>query len=522
MKKRDWILVIAPVIIVLLGMVGYIRSEGYETYKALLSSLKLLKVYLDPLPEEPLLEVARWTGIIFLFGLFYTALVAIIEGNILWSKARRADAVAVHGDSIYVEQLIDSLGRRGIHSDHPLAFKARRQVVMFDSDDKSLAFYQKHSQKLKENQEMHLCLDIGNHIGVEQNNIYVFNIAEVKAISYWKDHYCSGPETITVIGDGKLAEAVLYWGLLTNVFDLTSGIKYQVFGDYSRFIALHRDIAHMIEQYGGDSIEFIKDPWYENIDQIKEADRIILCDDTCDNVETANLLCGAGDFTNIHLFTDISNVETLIDANRCQIVGEISKENIEKILLMDDIHTAGKMCHAVYMLSEKEDRGHALTYEDVSSYIGREEFYDGYTKEFDQDGVTSSYKVGGWNETDAFTRGSNYAAAIHDPLKEKLLAGQGLHAAGMNAEENMAAYHKLDQAVRDRLQEIEHIRWCRYHFLNSWKAPDGDIIVDGKKKAKDAARRLHSCLVPYTDLSEKNKEKDAYFYETLGLRLEKE
>ena len=145
-----------------------------------------------------------------------------------------------------------------------------------------------------------------------------------------------------------------------------------------------------------------------------------------------------------------------------------------------------------------------------------------YTKEFDQDGVISSYKVGGWNANDAFTRGSNYAAAIHDPLKEKLLADQGLHAAGMNAEENMAAYHKLDQAVRDRLQEIEHIRWCRYHFLNSWKAPDGDIIVDEKKKAKDAARRLHSCLVPYAYLSEKDKEKDAYFFETLGLRLEKE
>ena len=91
---------------------------------------------------------------------------------------------------------------------------------------------------------------------------------------------------------------------------------------------------------------------------------------------------------------------------------------------------------------------------------------------------------------------------------------------GMDSIQNETAYERLDQAVKDELQEIEHIRWSRYHFLNNWKCPQGDIVIDGKKKVKDSARRLHTCLRPYSELSAKDNSKDAYFYETLALRIE--
>lgn len=54
----------------------------------------------------------------------------------------------------------------------------------------------------------------------------------------------------------------------------------------------------------------------------------------------------------------------------------------------------------------------------------------------------------------------------------------------------------------DELAELEHIRWCRFHRLNYWKYGTPD------KGNKDVRRRIHRDLVPYSMLSETEKEKD--------------
>ena len=53
------------------------------------------------------------------------------------------------------------------------------------------------------------------------------------------------------------------------------------------------------------------------------------------------------------------------------------------------------------------------------------------------------------------------------------------------------------------LGELEHIRWCRYHYLNNWK-----YGIPKNGKTKDPQNRLHSLLVPYDQLAEAEKEKD--------------
>lgn len=516
MKRRQWF-IIAPIMVLILGMTGYIYGEGYGFYSALLSSLKLLKVELGALPPNLLLEIARWIGIIFLFGLVYAALISVIESSRIFSRSRKENAVAVHGNGAYVKQLVSNLGRRGIYSDSHLSFRAPKQFIMFDSDDKTLDYFQAHSKDLHKAREVHLCLAMGSHISLEQNNVYLVNIPEVKAISYWKEHYCTGKESIAVIGSGQLAEAVLYWGLLTNVFDLECRCQYVVFGDFDIFQVMHPGLKTMLDQYGSDSIEFINEPWYKNTSFLSGADRIVLCRNTWDNISIANLLCDTGYSAKIHLFTDNMNVKSLVNDRKCVLVGAISDDNIEKLLLRDDIHTAGKLCHGAYMLEEKENVD-LLTYHNVASYVKTEEFAQGYHKGEEDRSPEDPKDVRGWKDLDAFTRGSNYAAAVHDPMKYHLLMEKGIDVKGMDGPANRAAYDRLDQDTRDYLQEIEHIRWCRYHFLNNWKLAE-EIIIDGEKKAKDPERRLHTCLVPYADLSRKDKEKDSYFYETLALRI---
>ena len=54
----------------------------------------------------------------------------------------------------------------------------------------------------------------------------------------------------------------------------------------------------------------------------------------------------------------------------------------------------------------------------------------------------------------------------------------------------------------ETMSELEHIRWCRYHYLNNWK------YGKPEKGTKDKAKRIHADLVPYSSLSESEKDKD--------------
>ena len=108
-----------------------------------------------------------------------------------------------------------------------------------------------------------------------------------------------------------------------------------------------------------------------------------------------------------------------------------------------------------------------------------------------------------WRAMDLFTKESNYAVSAHDQQKMRLMEEAG---AGRDAGIDFTA---LPPDVRDRLQEIEHIRWCRYHYLNNWSfGPNG----------KDKAARTHHYLVPYDQLTREIKDYDGDSYQTLWLR----
>ena len=83
-----------------------------------------------------------------------------------------------------------------------------------------------------------------------------------------------------------------------------------------------------------------------------------------------------------------------------------------------------------------------------------------------------------WKELGGFLRGSNIARADHLWI-EKYLQKKGVS--------------------EETLMELEHVRWCRFHFYNRWKQ-------GGEKK--DATKKLHPMLVPFDKLPESEKRKD--------------
>ena len=54
----------------------------------------------------------------------------------------------------------------------------------------------------------------------------------------------------------------------------------------------------------------------------------------------------------------------------------------------------------------------------------------------------------------------------------------------------------------EKLAELEHIRWMRYHYIHNWK--QGKV----ESGTKDPENRIHADLIPYEELSESEKEKD--------------
>ena len=88
-------------------------------------------------------------------------------------------------------------------------------------------------------------------------------------------------------------------------------------------------------------------------------------------------------------------------------------------------------------------------------------------------------KYGGtpWEKLDAFKRYSNVSSTDYRHVINRLLK---------------------EGVSLETVAELEHIRWCRYHYLHNWKY--GPVT--------DTARRIHNCLVPFSELSEAEKRKD--------------
>jgi len=500
MSNKLWIIII-PAITVIAGIIGFMNGENMNFYDALLNSLQFPKGYLDPLPVNMTLEFARWLGIGYLCSMFFAAVLAIINSGTVFLRSHSADAIAVHGDSIYLDKLEESLGKKAIRTDARFAFKAPTQVIFFNNDRDALDFYQRHSDVLSETNDVHLCLNGSYRNASVKDNVYILNIAETKAINYWRNNYISRQGSVAVIGTGQLAENILYWGLQMNVFDTSKNVSYSVYGDFTRFTKLHPQIREKMLAFGGDEVTF-HEKWYDHLDELSLADRIIICGETNENIEIATMLGEAGLTSETHVFIEGSGARTVFDAPNIKFAGDMTSEDIKEMILMDKIHDAGIICNIAYDLYEKRiGTSEDLTYESVR-------------KELDSETARIS-----WDSLDSFTKGSNYSSALHDVQKYDLMKAAGVDVSNMSVSENEQAFEHLNSADKERLQEIEHIRWARYHLLNNWAAPEEKIVVDGVLKNKDPEKRLHIDLVPYSQLSREDKDKGAYFYKTLALRF---
>ncbi len=352
-------------------------------------------------------------------------------------KLCTADSTAVYGDSEYAGYLYGSLpASQRIRGGDKFIGGAFRYLLMFSDDEKALAFFHEHYEQLR-NADVYIMLNGVSGTSIGSPRVTVFSIAENCARQYWREYPVESEERIALIGFGDIGSNLLLYGLQVNLIDPAQHMEYHVFGDGSAFRREHTELGEMAP----DEIEF-HDEGITDYRAMEGFDRIILCGDggAGQNIRTlGRLLASAALKHPVHVY-----------APNGDIVSDLfGKERVVCFGMAEEIASADMI------LNQRSMEAARRQHEDYVSRYG---------------GIP-------WEELDGFTRGSNVSSADYMYVTERLL-GKGVRV--------------------ETLAELEHIRWCRYHYLNNWRYAS----------VTDKSRRLHNCLLPFAELSEEEQRKD--------------
>ena len=299
-------------------------------------------------------------------------------------------------------------------------------------------------------------------------NLHIYSRKVIISRCYWKDYPVARNEkTIVLIGSGDIAAELLGRGLLTNVFEAGRYISYHVFGDSSYFRNAHPEIIKAL--CGGnpenDSLFLHEECWQHHAGIIRNADRIIICeDDDKSNLRIYKEL--------IRYFPTSADVHLRLDAHAEQIAcfGSIGSVFTLASFIRDDINRLAVIHNKIYS-------------EDSETPIE-------------------------WSELSDHQKGSNITAADHMIVKVRFILEDDSikELTEDNCRRAYEAFRDADAELRDVCREMEHRRWMRFYQMFNWSySPE-----------RDDRMRRHPLMVPYADLSENDKEKDAYAWEMLG------
>lgn len=414
------------------------QDRSYPFLDAVYSSIKLYSGSTEGgIPVGGLLQIARFLALAATLSILISALDKMND-VINWCKLLNPDATVVYGDSKYAVRVLETLNPRiRIHGKEKFVDNASRYVLMFSSDAANLDFFNRNYELLQ-NKNIYIMLENIQRQNIENPRITVFSISENCARQYWKDHPVSKSEKIAVIGFGNIGQNILLYGLQMNLIDPEQHFEYHIFGDGAEFRREHTELDKMAP----DEIVFHDDGVYGPGDML-DFDRIILCgghDENSNIAAVSKLLIAAPLNHPIHVYAPNGDIITnFFGSDRLVCFG-----------MAEDTASADSIFNEQSMEAARRQ-------------------HDFYFK-----------KYGGtpWEKLDSFKRYSNVSSSDYLYVIRRL----------------------LDQGVPlEKIAELEHIRWCRYHYIHNWKyAPE-----------TDSAKRTHNCLIPFSALSEEEKRKDA-------------
>lgn len=425
----------------ILGMYRYYpfyKNNGVSLYPFLDSVYSSFKLYSGSteggIPVDAVMEIARFLGIAATLSILVRIFNKLKDVSDLF-KLTLPDSVAVYGDSVYAELLYKTLSPfKRVRGGEKVYKHAHKYILMFSNDRKNLEFYSKYYDIL-EDKTVYIMLEHTKRHSIENPNVKIFSLSENCARQYWKDHIPEKSEKIAIIGFGSLGSKILTHGLLMNIIDPNQSFEYHIYGNGSEYRRLHTELDKMAP----DKIIFHDDGLYE-INELVKMDRIIICENPEDGISTVdNLIAYLPECPEIHVYSP-------------------NDETVTTLFSKDKVHSFGnatEICTADMIIKEKAT-------EDARK---QHKYY------------SDKYGADPWERLSCIKRYSNISSADYLSV----------------------IIHLAEKQVPFRtLAELEHIRWCRYHYINNWRY--------GEKR--DDSKRIHDCLIPFSDLSKEEIDKD--------------
>ncbi len=412
------------------------ENSIYPFWDAIYASLKLYGGSTESgVTVGGLLQFARFLALAATFSI----LIKIFNkmGDLVnWMKLQGVGSTVVYGDSDYAAHMYESLPpRRRIRGrDDKFIRNAARYVLLYREETAGLAFYSRHYEELK-NRNVYIMLEQIDRQNIENPRLVVLNIAENCARQYWKDHPVETSEKIAIIGFDSIGKNILLYGLQLNIIDPRQHFEYHIYGDGREFRREHTKLGKMQP----DRIVFHDDGCFA-YEEMTDFDRIIICSGEDAGIVTlSRLLAAVSVQGQVYLYTPNGNVvHNLFGQDRVICFGMAKELGSAESILGDETTRTAQNQHEAY----------------VKQYGGTP-----------------------WEKLDAFKRYSNISSSDYLDVIKRLIA-RGV--------------------PMETLAELEHVRWCRYHYLHNWDyGPE-----------RNDSRRIHNSLIPFSELSEVEKQKD--------------
>lgn len=444
----------------LLGTIGFAVIEGVPLNDALFFSVGFYTLNNTDAASNIFLELARWSApFVTASGLIMA--VAVLKqraGNFL--TYLRGGSIAVYGPEEDVQDILNQLERNGILiRDENKLPRAERYIFMGREED-NFRLWKRYAKQLEGKPVYLKCASMDEK--ASRGNVKLFFEEETAARLFWKRQslYRAAKQKnfqlkIVFAEFGPLEQQLLIWGLQNNIFHPEQRITYHIFGDSEKFQAVYHELSQM-----EDMVLFHGEPWYEAIQIFQEADRIIVSD-------TTELLSNL-------LFAIPGKCIDVLAGSPEETLHYEEQERLNIFLWREE---AGRLSN---ILEERLlTRAKHINLRYAHLYSGVAETHENLKAE--------------WGKLNTFTKYSNISAADYHEVRLQML----------EAWKQETGLQNPDADYMMRLAELEHIRWNRYHYLHNWRY---GIPENGKNK--DAVKRIHQDLRPFSELSAADKEKD--------------
>ena len=446
-----WLFIPIPGI---LGMIG-LTAEGTGFWNAAYGCLTMYLIdYGDP-TTNPLIHIARWLAPLATAGSLTLIFASLGKyAKRLYARCSKK-SVAVFGDEPFKSELLNQLGVNGIAIDSD-ALRAGSYILV-GSEEENLKFYQQNADMLQGKDVYLKCQTLPEQASCDPQ-VHLFNPEESAVRLFWKEHcpYALSENAghrlkIAIFGFGRLGEELIVQGLQRNIFSPDQRIEYHIFGCDNGFTDTYTQLSDI-----SDPVIFHSEPWYKAKDLIQACQMRIVVQQEA-QLELLRGLTMVYPQDTFYVFSAQTSGVAMLAENS----GIVDFDWMQKSMLLESVR--GTRMH---YLAKKLNLRYAHLYNQVAE---------------NEENLDSE-----WAKLTPFTRYSNISSANYCDVWMRILDGKPL----------------TDECLR-LLGELEHIRWCRYHFLNNWK-----YGIPENGKAKDPQKRIHKLLVPNSELDEAEQDKD--------------